>query len=928
MKLNKKARIVTLMVATVVLAVIFVPSYSANVNKTKSEKALEYVSQKHGIPKEWLIITNEKEANFYLSNQKIWSINILDPKAKEFYYVDLDEAGDIADAKAAKALEYAKYKEKYGKKEIALHEKLQKMNPDDTVEVGIWLSPIADAAFPEREINDQEYKDILDAKRKAYAQKEKPVLDILKAKNINIRYASQYAPLIYAEVPAKLIAEVENISEVDGVYLAREFKPMLDNVASTYRVQGVWNAGINGNGIKVALIEEGLINFSNSYLLQGTNNTSALFPSNHATEVAGIVASQHPTYKGISYGVPGLLSANYGYDNIGMESRVIAASEWAINNNANILSNSWGNETNGTMSGIDKYFDHIILENRKTVTVAAGNEGQTTGNVQSPGLGYNVITVGGFEDQGDSIWSNDMMWVKSSYIDPRSRNGDREKPEVAAIATHISESSKIITTKGNGTPPVGQTAFAGTSYAAPAVAAEAALLMQANSSLTNHPETVKAIIMASAVHNIEGDSRLSEYDGAGGIDILSAYDKTEYSSTTVSSGGEFPKHFTFSAAAGQRVRTVIAWDSHPDNNSPPNNDDLKSDMNLVVYGPSGAQVAPPSNSFDNSYEIVEFTAPETGTYDAKVDIREFNGPEYLGFAKTALPPLSGWNYAKVKTINGTTAGAQTNYQMKLTVYNSTGTDTPGNVYFGGNAKSDFSDLRFTKSDGVTLLDYWIESYTSGVNATVWVEVDSIPASPNTVDIYLYYGNPEAISASNPEATVLLYDNFDDGVIDPNKWTNKGGVVVEENGYLRFGRGGQYSNEIRTKNTMGLNISIHAKVYRTTDETPNLEARSPSTRTQAYVGWWYGGYQRLAKNWVPLTQTALGLSAYTWHDAVLKVSGNASANMVWTIAGSTLSATDTAPLTGEYVAFTTWIDEGRLDNLFIRKYANPEPTWGV
>ncbi|SNQ58933.1 hypothetical protein [Candidatus Methanoperedens nitratireducens] len=44
---------------------------------------------------------------------------------------------------------------------------------------------------------------------------------------------------------------------------------------------------------------------------------------------------------------------------------------------------------------------------------------------------------------------------------------------------------------------------------------------------------------------------------------------------------------------------------------------------------------------------------------------------------------------------------QTNYQMKLMLYNSTGTDTPGNVYLGGNVRSDFGDIRFTKSDGTT-----------------------------------------------------------------------------------------------------------------------------------------------------------------------------------------------------------------------------------
>jgi len=51
-----------------------------------------------------------------------------------------------------------------------------------------------------------------------------------------------------------------------------------------------------------------------------------------------------------------------------------------------------------------------------------------------------------------------------------------------------------------------------------------------------------------------------------------------------------------------------------------------------------------------------------------------------------IPTFQGWNNRKEKTITGTTAGAQTNYQMKLKVYKGSGTDTPGTVYLGGNAR--------------------------------------------------------------------------------------------------------------------------------------------------------------------------------------------------------------------------------------------------
>ncbi|MCZ7369375.1 MAG: S8 family serine peptidase [Candidatus Methanoperedens sp.] len=494
--------------------------------------------------------------------------------------------------------------------------------------MGIWLNPAIEAPISVGEISDEENHKILDAKRKDYAQKEKPVLDILKSKNINIKYASQYAPLIYAEVPAKLMAEIENIPEVDGVYLAKQFKPALNMVAQTVKVQPVWSAGIMGSGIKVAVVEKGRFTTENPYLTPGPSYKTA-GPDSHATQVAGIIASTHPTYKGISYGVPAILSANAGSWS---ESDMIAASEWAITNGANILTNSWGDDTGLVMRGIDRYYDHVVWENRKTVTVVSGNEGQTSGNVVSPGLAYNIITVGGFDDKDSSEWLDDTMWAGSSYKDPTSPHMDREKPEVIAVATH---GSRYITSTHIANPWVYVVVGAGTSYAAPAVAAEAALLMQTKSWLTLWPETVKAAIMASAVHNIEGSSMLSEYDGAGGIDISNAY----YTVNNNRISGEmllasnFPKDYTFTASAGQKVRVAIAWDSHPDSNHPPTSDTLVSDLDLYILDPNGNTVAF-SSSYDNSYEIVEFTARTTGTFKARIKKYGSASYEYLGFAYT------------------------------------------------------------------------------------------------------------------------------------------------------------------------------------------------------------------------------------------------------------------------------------------------------
>jgi len=141
----------------------------------------------------------------------------------------------------------------------------------------------------------------------------------------------------------------------------------------------------------------------------------------------------------------------------------------------------------------------------------------------------------------------------------------------------------------------------------------------------------------------------------------------------------------------------------------------------------------------------------------------------------------GWLYRKAHAINGTTAGAQTNYQMRIVVYYGSGTDSGESVYLNGKCRTDFGDIRFTASDGVTPLDYWMESYTVSSNAVFWVEVPSIPASPNTTTIYIYYGNSNATTTSNGVNTFVAFDDFSTDtlsqyVLIDNVWTISNGIL--------------------------------------------------------------------------------------------------------------------------------------------------------
>lgn len=117
-------------------------------------------------------------------------------------------------------------------------------------------------------------------------------------------------------------------------------------------------------------------------------------------------------------------------------------------------------------------------------------------------------------------------------------------------------------------------------------------------------------------------------------------------------------------------------------------------------------------------------------------------------------------YYKTATIVGSADGALTDYQIRITAYKSTGADSGESVYLGANVRDDFADVRFYATDG-TQLSYWRDQSTlvSGTSCSFWVKVPSIPASPSTQDIRVYYSDPAATDASNIAATMLGGDDF-------------------------------------------------------------------------------------------------------------------------------------------------------------------------
>jgi len=121
--------------------------------------------------------------------------------------------------------------------------------------------------------------------------------------------------------------------------------------------------------------------------------------------------------------------------------------------------------------------------------------------------------------------------------------------------------------------------------------------------------------------------------------------------------------------------------------------------------------------------------------------------------------LDPWGIRQKVKVTNNTGRYLYNYQILIEL-------TSSNFDFE-NCKSDGSDIRFTESDGVTKLPYWIEEWDSEErHARVWVRIFSL--SPLESYIFLYYSNPEAESESNGKLTFKFFEGFEDGNVD--NWT--------------------------------------------------------------------------------------------------------------------------------------------------------------
>jgi Subtilase family len=482
------------------------------------------------------------------------------------------------------------------------------------------------AGATERGVGDER----LDALEASIAAASEPMMARLSQTGHDIIYRARYANVIVAAAPASGIRAMEAYDNVEGIYLERVNEPRL-SVSHVVTQAGIVNGlGIRGSDIRVGVVEPDRIanhdNLPGSRRILCRRSTSRAV-SRHKTNVAGVIQSTNGTYRGMAP----LIEIVDGIGADFSDAEMMAATDCVIRRGAVAVNMSFGVDTDGVFNGLARYVDETVYNTGRTIIVSVSSDCGL--RIGSPEIAFNSLSVGSYSDgntvdRADDLHSCDSGLPAgrrhSSFLDPISPNNDREEPNL------LGPGDRIRTTRTSNRFET----VDGTSFAAPHVTGIAGLIHdRAGASIEDQNERIRAILMASARKNIEGNSRLSELDGTGSVQAAAAIrvllNNQSYFFERPGGSAGFPINQNFTASAGQRTRVVVVWSHKPSGSS---SEQPTTDLDLVVLRPGGMVVGS-SESFDNTYEIVQFVAPVTGTYRARIsNLRPSAGTEFIGLA--------------------------------------------------------------------------------------------------------------------------------------------------------------------------------------------------------------------------------------------------------------------------------------------------------
>ncbi|MEC3905968.1 S8 family serine peptidase [Tamlana sp. 2201CG12-4] len=312
-----------------------------------------------------------------------------------------------------------------------------------------------------------------------------------------------------------------------------------------------WNLTL-GNNITVAVFDQGLENHEDfgSRLIGGYtpatngNGTPEVNNATHGMNCAGVIGASDDNLglRGVAPNV-NLLSVNI-FANGTTSGDIADGIQWAINNGADVLSNSWSYANapcNFTNVDIENAIQNAITNGRNgNGAVIVFSSGNTGGCVNYPARNSNVISVGAVDNRGNLF------------------NYSSRGPELDLVAPsgETNYLGNIRTTDRMGS--AGRTSgnyennFGGTSASCPVVSGVAALVLSVNPSLTQ--QEVRNILINTATDM--GPNGFENNFGFGRVNALAAVE--EAISNALLSGNNYICNFnsTFSLSQVPNGSTV------------------------------------------------------------------------------------------------------------------------------------------------------------------------------------------------------------------------------------------------------------------------------------------------------------------------------------------------------------------------------------
>ena len=287
-------------------------------------------------------------------------------------------------------------------------------------------------------------------------------------------------------------------------------------------IDKVWDQGFTGKGQTIAVIDSGIYphpDLKDKIVGWVDIRDGSLEPCDdhgHGTHVAGVAAGSGVASAGKHKGVAP--DANVVGVRIASVSDAIKGIQWVIDHkeelNIGVINMSLGDfaarpyKDDPWAQAAERAMDAGIV-----VCVAAGNDGPSEFNINTPGIHPDVITVGALDDKGTLDKGDDTVADFSSR--GPTQVDHLHKPDILAPGVNVygplAPGSNLDSPE---VPHDGQHYFAisGTSMATPMVAGLAAVLLSANPSLSH--QEIKEIITRSADNYLPDEPNIQ---GAGVI---------------------------------------------------------------------------------------------------------------------------------------------------------------------------------------------------------------------------------------------------------------------------------------------------------------------------------------------------------------------------------------------------------------------------